>query len=98
MKQQQQQQQQQRVIFQTGETIHMPVPASYNDATQDKAIRDHVGLMWYDRTFYVREAWRQSSLVWLRFGSVHYAAQFVSILTPGYFSWKTCSSSLDTCE
>jgi hypothetical protein len=58
----------------------MPVPASYNDITEDKAIRDHVGLVWYDRTFYVPEAWRQSSLVWLRFGSVHYAAQVVSIL------------------
>lgn len=93
-----QQQQQLSVIFQTGETIPMPVPASYNDVTQDKAVRDHVGLVWYDRTFYVPEAWRQSSLVWLRFGSVHYAAQVVSILTPGYFSWKTCSLSLGTCE
>jgi beta-glucuronidase len=59
----------------------MPVPASYNDVTEDKAIRDHVGLVWYDRTFYVPEAWRQSSLIWLRFGSVHYAAQVVSIVT-----------------
>jgi hypothetical protein len=63
----------------------MPVPASYNDVTEDKAIRDHVGLVWYDRTFYVPEAWRQSSLVWLRFGSVHYAAQVVSIIMPRYF-------------
>jgi hypothetical protein len=62
----------------------MPVPASYNDVTEDKAIRDHVGLVWYDRTFYVPEAWRQSSLVWLRFGSVHYAAQVVSIVTLRY--------------
>jgi len=59
----------------------MPVPASYNDVTEDKRIRDHVGLVWYDRTFYVPDAWRQSSLVWLRFGSVHYAAQVVSIST-----------------
>jgi hypothetical protein len=63
----------------------MPVPASYNDVTEDKAIRDHVGLVWYDRTFYVPEAWRQSSLVWLRFGSVHYAAQVVSIFTLHHF-------------
>lgn len=62
----------------------MPVPASYNDITEDKTIRDHVGLVWYDRTFYVPEAWRQSSLVWLRFGSVHYAAQVVSIITLRY--------------
>jgi hypothetical protein len=63
----------------------MPVPASYNDVTEDKAIRDHVGLVWYDRTFFVPEAWRQTSLVWLRFGSVHYAAQVVSIVTLQYF-------------
>jgi hypothetical protein len=62
----------------------MPVPASYNDVTEDKTIRDHVGLVWYDRTFYVPEAWRQSSLVWLRFGSVHYAAQVVSMATLRY--------------
>jgi hypothetical protein len=75
----------------------MPVPASYNDVTEDKAIRDHVGLVWYDRTFYVPEAWRQSSLVWLRFGSVHYAAQVVSIIMPHHVS-KVCSSSADICH
>ena len=33
------------------DTIPMPVPASYNDMTQDVRIRDHVGDVWYERTF-----------------------------------------------
>lgn len=57
----------------------MPVPSSYNDVTVDKKIRDHVGLVWYDKSFFVPESWRQQGFrVWLRFGSVHYAAQVVS--------------------
>ncbi|GFG37069.1 hypothetical protein Cfor_05748 [Coptotermes formosanus] len=60
----------------TGPTIPMPVPASYNDITQDKAIRDHVGVVWYDRTFYVPQAWNSNvTRIWLRFGGVHYAAE-----------------------
>ncbi|KAI5719831.1 hypothetical protein M8J76_015583 [Diaphorina citri] len=60
----------------TGDTIPMPVPSSYNDLSLDKEVRDHVGIVWYDRTFYVPDTWRhQGYNVWLRFGSVHYAAQ-----------------------
>ncbi|XP_069689775.1 beta-glucuronidase-like [Periplaneta americana] len=59
----------------TGATIPMPVPSSYNDITQDKAVRDHLGVVWYDRTFYVPVGWKSSATkVWLRFGSVHYEA------------------------
>lgn len=60
----------------TGPTIPMPVPASYNDITQDKAIRDHVGIVWYDRTFYVPHTWNSNvTKIWLRFGGVNYAAE-----------------------
>lgn len=31
--------------------IPMPVPASYNDIGQDPALRDHLGDVWYQRTF-----------------------------------------------
>jgi len=59
----------------------MPVPSSYNDITVDKKLRDHVGLVWYDKTFFVPDSWRQLGYhVWLRFSSVHYAAQVVSTL------------------
>lgn len=52
----------------------MPVPASYNDITEDKKLRDHVGLVWYDRTFFVPNSW-QTQRVWLRFSAISYAAQ-----------------------
>ena len=56
----------------------MPVPSSYNDVTTSREIRDYLGLVWYDRTFYVPKSWyEQGHRVWLRFGSVHYAAQVV---------------------
>uniref|UniRef100_A0A2H8TWI1 Beta-glucuronidase n=1 Tax=Melanaphis sacchari TaxID=742174 RepID=A0A2H8TWI1_9HEMI len=63
-------------LSKTGPVIQMPVPSSYNDVMVDKKIRDHVGLVWYDKSFYVPESWRQQGYrVCLRFGSVNYAAQ-----------------------
>ncbi|XP_073957046.1 beta-glucuronidase [Choristoneura fumiferana] len=60
----------------TGPVIPMPVPSSYNDVGEDVSLRDHVGLVWYDRRFYVPSWWaRAEQRVWLRFSSVHYAAQ-----------------------
>ncbi|PSN44365.1 hypothetical protein C0J52_10938 [Blattella germanica] len=62
-------------LKETGSVIPMPVPSSYNDITEDKAIRDHAGVVWYDRIFYVTPEWNNENLkVWLRFGSVNYAA------------------------
>ncbi|XP_014679700.1 PREDICTED: beta-glucuronidase-like isoform X2 [Priapulus caudatus] len=60
-------------LSQTGPVIPMPVPASYNDITQDAAIRDYVGWVWYDREFFAPTRWRTDDLrVVLRFGSAHY--------------------------
>ena len=55
------------------ETIPMPVPASYNDVTQDAAIRDHIGDAWYERTFFVPAKWRDRRVV-LRVGSASHPA------------------------
>ncbi|XP_050307310.1 beta-glucuronidase-like isoform X2 [Anthonomus grandis grandis] len=55
--------------------IKMPVPSSYNDITTDWRLRDHVGLVWYDRTFFVPKFWSEIGRVWLRFEAVNYAAQ-----------------------
>lgn len=64
---------------QTGPVIPMPVPASYNDVGVDADLRDHVGIVWYDRRFHVPPWWiKGEQRVWLRFSSVHYAAQVVS--------------------
>nr|XP_027216434.1 beta-glucuronidase-like [Penaeus vannamei] len=59
--------------FWTGSVISMAVPSSYNDVTQDKALRDHIGWAWYDRTFYVPVRWQtDKQRVVLRLGSAHY--------------------------
>ncbi len=65
-------------IDQTKKTIQMPVPASYNDITEDGALRDHVGTVWYDRKFFIPGSWSDNKRVWIRFGSVHYEAHVVS--------------------
>lgn len=58
----------------------MPVPSSYNDVGEDASLRDHVGLVWYDRRFHVSQWWlKNNQRIWLRFSSVHYAAQVVSL-------------------
>ncbi|GBP32753.1 Beta-glucuronidase [Eumeta japonica] len=60
----------------TGPVQPMPVPSSFNDIGQTAALRDHVGLVWYDRRFRVPQWWvKTEQRIWLRFSSVHYAAQ-----------------------
>ncbi|XP_074636652.1 beta-glucuronidase-like [Acropora palmata] len=60
-------------LWQTGDVIAMPVPSSYNDITQDKALRDFIGWVWYDREVYVPKAWNSEDVrVNLRFESAHY--------------------------
>ena len=56
----------------------MPVPASYNDITVDREIRDHVGWVWYERDFIVPDEWKKRRMV-LRFGSVtHHAVVYIN--------------------
>lgn len=59
------------------EPMAMAVPASYNDVVTDEKIRDHVGWVWYQRTFIVPFSWENKRIM-LRFGSVtHHAVVFV---------------------
>ncbi|KAH1020998.1 hypothetical protein HUJ04_010576 [Dendroctonus ponderosae] len=51
----------------------MPVPSSYNDISTKLSVRDHVGAVWYKRTFFVPSSWNDKK-VWIRFGSVCYNA------------------------
>ena len=53
--------------------LEAPVPASYNDLFVDPAIRDHVGVVWYQRDVRVPRGWAGERIV-LRFGSVTHAA------------------------
>nr|CAD7463898.1 unnamed protein product [Timema tahoe] len=57
----------------TGNVVPMPVPSSYNHITVDRSVRDFVGVVWYDRIFYVPSSWL-GQRVWLRFDSAHYSA------------------------
>ncbi|XP_077273342.1 beta-glucuronidase isoform X5 [Temnothorax americanus] len=61
-------------LSKVGEMMKMPVPSSYNDITTSRNLRDHVGAVWYQKTFFVPFSWRDQR-VFVRFGSVHYLAQ-----------------------
>ncbi|XP_011697202.1 PREDICTED: beta-glucuronidase isoform X1 [Wasmannia auropunctata] len=61
-------------LSKVGEMMKMPVPSSYNDITTSRNLRDHVGAVWYQRTFFVPFSWRDQR-VFVRFSSVHYLAQ-----------------------
>jgi beta-glucuronidase len=56
----------------------IPVPCSYNDYFKDAAIRDHIGDVWYERSFLVPASWRGRRIV-VRFGSAtHHARVWVN--------------------
>lgn len=60
------------------DTILMPVPASYNDITQEATIRDHIGDVWYETMTIIPTSWENKRIV-LRFGSVtHYGMVWVN--------------------
>lgn len=58
----------------------MPVPASYNDITQDSKLRDFIGWVWYEREVVVPTRWitDDGTRVVLRVGSAHYHSIVVS--------------------
>ncbi|XP_017077321.1 beta-glucuronidase-like [Drosophila eugracilis] len=55
--------------------IPMAVPASFNDITVSRSLRDHVGPVWYERSFFVPASWNRMFRTWLRFGSINYQAE-----------------------
>ncbi|MEQ2226023.1 hypothetical protein ILYODFUR_023466 [Ilyodon furcidens] len=61
-------------LAETGPVIDMPVPASYNDITQDPTLRDFIGWVWYERELTVPARWitDEDIRVVLRVGSAHY--------------------------
>ncbi|XP_019880925.1 beta-glucuronidase [Aethina tumida] len=60
----------------TKNEIHlMPVPSSYNDIVTDSKIRDYVGWVGYDRSFFVPKEWNDGRKIFIRLDSVNYAAQ-----------------------
>lgn len=63
-----------RRLSESGPVIDMPVPASYNDITQDPTLRDFVGWVWYEREVVVPSRWitDEGTRIVLRVGSAHY--------------------------
>ena len=54
-------------------TVPMAVPSSYNDLMADTALREHVGLVWYERECFVPVSWREKRVV-LYVGSANHHA------------------------
>ncbi|KAL4669745.1 hypothetical protein H8959_008299 [Pygathrix nigripes] len=68
-----------RPLRESGPTLDMPVPSSFNDISQDWRLRHFVGWVWYEREVILPERWTQdlSTRVVLRIGSAHaYAIVF----------------------
>ncbi|XP_053703332.1 beta-glucuronidase [Synchiropus splendidus] len=61
-------------LSETGPVIDMPVPASYNDITQDPSLRDFIGWVWYEREVVLPSRWvaDEATRLVLRVGSAHY--------------------------
>lgn len=75
----------------------MPVPASFNEITQDPNLRRYVGWVWYEKEMLPPARWLQRELgtrVVLRIGSAHYFSMVVS--TGVGMGWG--QSSLRVCE
>lgn len=72
----------------------MPVPASYNDITQSKELRDFVGWAWYDNEFNVPPELTTKRVV-LRIDSAHYNTIVVSS-TQASISFRDCSDNFIT--
>ncbi|XP_069766937.1 beta-glucuronidase isoform X2 [Narcine bancroftii] len=65
----------QRPMRETGPVIDMPVPASFNDITQDPKLRDFTGWVWYEKEVWVPRCWTSSDAgkrVVLYVGSANY--------------------------
>ncbi|XP_021109980.1 beta-glucuronidase isoform X2 [Heterocephalus glaber] len=65
-----------RPLRESGATLDMPVPSSFNDVGQDGQLRSFVGWVWYEREVVLPHRWTEDlrTRVVLRIGSAHYYA------------------------
>ncbi|XP_069082982.1 beta-glucuronidase [Pleurodeles waltl] len=63
-------------LRETGPVIDMPVPASFNDITQDPGLKNFIGWVWYEKEVWLPSRWVEDDTirVVLRVGSAHYFA------------------------
>ncbi|XP_050002257.1 beta-glucuronidase isoform X1 [Alexandromys fortis] len=61
-------------LRESGPTLDMPVPSSFNDITQEAQLRDFIGWVWYEREAVLPQRWTQdtNTRVVLRINSAHY--------------------------
>ena len=59
-------------------TMAMPVPSSYNDLTQDGALREHVGIVWYERTVFLPMHWLTQRIVLFVGSANHHAVVWIN--------------------
>ncbi|XP_053130817.1 beta-glucuronidase [Hemicordylus capensis] len=62
-------------LRQSGPVMDMPVPASFNEITQDPSLRRFVGWVWYEKEVFPPARWilnEAGTRVVLRIGSAHY--------------------------
>ncbi|XP_078209981.1 beta-glucuronidase isoform X2 [Callithrix jacchus] len=91
-----------RPLRESGPTLDMPVPSSFNDIGQDWRLRHFVGWVWYEREVTLPERWTQDlrTRVVLRIGSAHsYAIVWVNGVDTlehegGYLPFEADISSL----
>ncbi|XP_049645468.1 beta-glucuronidase isoform X1 [Suncus etruscus] len=63
-------------LRESGPTLDMPVPSSFNDVGQDIRLRSFIGWVWYEQEVTLPQRWTQDlgTRVMLRIGSAHYYA------------------------
>lgn len=73
------------ILPQSGPTLDMPVPSSFNDVGQDIRLRNFIGWVWYEQEVTLPQRWTQDlgTRVMLRIGSAHYYAIVVSAVGVG---------------
>lgn len=59
-------------------TQYMPVPSSYNDLTQDQHLREHVGIVWYERTTFLPLHWMTQRVVLFVGSANHHAVVWLN--------------------
>ena len=61
-------------------SVPMAVPSSYNDLLENTQLREHVGLVWYERECFVPLTWRDRRVVLFVGSANHHASVWLTCL------------------
>ena len=59
-------------------SVPMAVPSSYNDLLENTQLREHVGLVWYERECFVPLTWRDRRVVLFVGSANHHASVWLN--------------------